>query len=90
MKKKISYVSRRTKNYNDIDSGGEDNEDKNEGNIVYNDTHGKEIIIRPNQKLKIYKDIFTNLMHTKYVKTEFPILSMCITQDSTSCITISK
>ena len=68
MKKKFSYVSRRAKNYNDVDSGGEDeDEGRNNGNIVYADTQGKEIVIRPNPKLKIYKDLFTNLMHTSYV-----------------------
>ena len=63
LRKKFSYVSRRTKNYNDVDSGGSEVED-NDGNIVYTDTLGKEIIIKPNSKLKTYKDLFTNLLHT--------------------------
>jgi len=89
LRKKIEYVSRRTKNYNDVDSGGDD-DDGRAGNICYKDTEGRDIIIKPNPKLKIYKDLFTNLLHTQYVQTDYPILSMCITHDSTLGITVSK
>ena len=89
LRKKFSYVSRRTKNYNDVDSGGSEVED-NDGNIVYTDTLGKEFVIKPNPKLKTYKDLFTNLLHTQFVKTDFPILSMMITHDNTMAITVSK
>jgi hypothetical protein len=46
--------------------------------------------IRPNMRFAYYKDIFTNLLRQSTVITKYPIISMCISFDSTRAITVTK
>lgn len=59
------------KRFCDDDSGEEEAtiESKFDASIKYQDSKGRELLFRPNPKLKPYKDLFTNLLKTQSVKT---------------------
>lgn len=54
------------------------------------DTQGRERGIKPNLRFLPYREIFLNLLNTNSVVTMYPIVTMCISYDSTRAITVTK
>ena len=59
---KKTYTSRRTKNYDDNDSNGEDGFNTDTAVIEYKDTKGRITVLKPNPKFKPYKNVFKRLV----------------------------
>ena len=59
---KRRYISRRTKDYDDGDSQGEEDYSQSNykatGEIVYKDTKGNETVLKPNSRFLNYKSSF--------------------------------
>ena len=87
-------MSRRTKLFNDDESVDEDDalstSSISSGTIKYQDTFGKITELKPNDRLKNFQEIFTNLLVTQSRITMYPIVSMIITYDSTRAVTVTK
>jgi hypothetical protein len=49
-----------------------------------------DVEIKPNKRFKNYNDIFSGLTKQKNVVTLYPIVSMCITYNSVSAVTVTK
>lgn len=58
--------------------------------IKYRDTQGKVYRIEPNARFVRFKNYFTNLMKQICVVTQYPIVSLIITHDSSHAVTIQK
>ena len=91
---KKTYTSRRTKNYDDNDSNGEDEKKslqrKDTGVIEYKDTQGRITVLKPNPKFEPYKNIFKKLIKQTNVVTPSVIISMIINYTSTHAIAVLK
>ena len=89
-----TYISRRGKVYDDSDSDGDTDPNNprflDTGVIKYRDTLGKVHTINPNPRFIRYKNYFTNLMKQICVVTEYPIVSLIISNDSSLAITVQK
>ena len=59
---KKTYTSRRTKNYDDNDSNGEDGFNTDTAVIEFKDTQGRITVLKPNPKFKPYKNVFKRLV----------------------------
>jgi hypothetical protein len=92
---KKTYTSRRTKNYDDNDSNGEDEkksrlERKDTAVIEYKDTQGRITVLKPNPKFEPYKNIFKKLLKQTSIVTPDVIISMIINFTSTHAIALTK
>ena len=70
------YTSRRTKNYNDNDSNGEEGEQQDTAVITFKDTQGNVITMKPNPRFKPYTGVFKRLVKTQQVCTPHIVVSM--------------
>jgi hypothetical protein len=61
---KKNYTSRRSKNYDDNDSNGEEGESMDTAVITYKDTRGNITTLQPNPRFKPYKNVFKKLVKT--------------------------
>ena len=48
------------------------------------------VTIKANPRFKNYSDVFNQLVKSSDVPTQYPIVSMIITYDSTKAITVTK
>jgi hypothetical protein len=87
---KRTYTSRRTKNYEDNDSNGEDNTVMDTAVIQYKDTLGRIMVLKPNPKFKPYKNVFKNLLKQTSIITPCVVISMIINYTSTVAVALLK
>jgi len=90
-RKKQSYISRKSKTYDDDLSGA----DESDAHSDHHDTMTaaeleEEAAVKPNPRFKNYKNLFENLTKHKSRPTMYPIVNVMISYDSTRAITVTK
>ena len=83
--------------YDDDKSQVSDNEadeaknttDNVDDGVTYINSNGQKVIYPPNPKFKHFKDIFQDLLKQRNCPTQYPIVSMAITHDSTRAISVT-
>jgi hypothetical protein len=86
---KRKYTSRRSRTFDDDDSCGDEKVAPNR-NIEWTDSQNHQIVLTPNQRLLKYYQIFTSLLRTDSVVTDYDIINMIISYDSQRAISVQK
>ena len=84
------YKSRRTKNFDDNDSNGEDGNSMDTAVITYKDTQGNVTSIKANPKFKPYTNTFKKLVKTTSICTPCIVISCIINFSNEYAVTVMK